>query len=114
MTPAELERLVKLNEECAEVQQIISKIILHGYETSCPVPHELGQDTNRNTLIKEVSDILFWVGFLINRGDFGDIDEAEVHQKMDKCIREKANKVNKYLHYNSVTPEELKEFNDYN
>lgn len=36
LSDAELERLAYLAEECGEVQQIIGKIIRHGYESYSP------------------------------------------------------------------------------
>ena len=57
MTPEELERLAILAEECAEVQQIVMKIIRHGYN-SCN-PFDENKTENRELLEKELGDLLF-------------------------------------------------------
>lgn len=54
LTPAEAERLAMLTEECAEVIQIIGKILRHGYESYHP---EDPQTTNRMRLMDELNDI---------------------------------------------------------
>lgn len=54
LTPAEAERLAMLAEECAEVIQIIGKILRHGYESHHPADPMI---YNRNLLEDEVGDL---------------------------------------------------------
>ena len=54
LTPAEAERLAMLAEECAEVIQIVGKILRHGYDSYHPADPET---TNRDLLAKELTDI---------------------------------------------------------
>ncbi len=55
MTEAEKERLVMLAEECAEVIQVVGKILRHGYESYHP--NDPRRVTNRDLLINELRDI---------------------------------------------------------
>lgn len=55
MTEAEKERLAMLAEECAEVIQVVGKILRHGYESYHPDDPQ--RVTNRDLLIKELADI---------------------------------------------------------
>lgn len=64
-SPAELERLAKLAEECGEVIQVIGKIITHGYESR----HPDGGPTNRELLAKEIGDIRAAVHLMVLNGD---------------------------------------------
>lgn len=62
LTPAEAERLALLIEEAAEVQQIATKILRHGYESVNPVeqaPTDLDPMTNRELLHKELGHLSF-------------------------------------------------------
>jgi hypothetical protein len=54
LTPAEAERLAMLAEECAEVIQVIGKILRHGYESYHPANPRL---SNRDLLAKELRDV---------------------------------------------------------
>jgi len=54
LTPAEAERLAMLAEECAEVIQVVGKILRHGYESYHPETPDI---TNRELLGKELSDL---------------------------------------------------------
>src|SRR5579872_899269 len=40
LTPAQIERLALLAEECGEVMQAVSKILRHGYESRNPFRHQ--------------------------------------------------------------------------
>lgn len=91
LSPAESERLYLLLEECGEVQQVIGKILRHGYESS----HPDGGPTNRGLLEKELGDVLFAVTLMTENADIADsyIRQAAV---------EKTFKINKYLHHNII------------
>lgn len=55
LTPAQAERLYLLIEECAEVQQAVTKILRHGYESQHP--EETTDRNNADDLQKEVADL---------------------------------------------------------
>lgn len=55
LTPAQHERLAMLFEECAEVIQIIGKIMRHGYNSYHP--DDKTHSTNRCLLAKELRDV---------------------------------------------------------
>lgn len=55
LTPAELERLAILVEECGETIQVIGKILRHGYEAYNPLIENA--PTNREDLHKELGDV---------------------------------------------------------
>ena len=73
LSKAEQERLIKLAEECAEVQQVIAKILLHGFEDTHPKLNE----TNRQLLQKELGDVEFWIEYMCRFNDLhiGTIEE---------------------------------------
>jgi NTP pyrophosphatase (non-canonical NTP hydrolase) len=54
LTPAEQERLAMLAEECAEVIQVVGKILRHGYDSYHP---DAPDQTNRDLLAKELRDV---------------------------------------------------------
>lgn len=66
LTPAEMERLVKLNEECGEVIKEISKIMLHGY--NAVDKHGVAYD-NRAALEREIGDVSSACKLMMDRGD---------------------------------------------
>ena len=55
LTPAQAERLAMLAEECAEVIQIIGKILRHGYDSHHPDRPAI---TNRMMLCEELTDLM--------------------------------------------------------
>jgi hypothetical protein len=54
MNEAKRERLAMLAEECAEVIQVVGKILRHGYDSYHPDDPSV---TNRELLAKELQDI---------------------------------------------------------
>lgn len=84
----ELERLVLVAEECAEVIQIINKIIRHGYENYHPNDPNT---TNRDLLSKELTDLLAVSTYL------SDTDCIYVGD-----IPTTLKKKQKYLHYQDI------------
>lgn len=90
LSAAELERLALLNEECAEVQQAISKILRHGYASYHPHKPELGD--NRHMLSIEVGHVLAALHLMTQAGDLG-TERIGVHQKA------KLDHVEIYLHH---------------
>jgi NTP pyrophosphatase (non-canonical NTP hydrolase) len=103
MTPAELERLAILAEECGEVQQIIGKILRHGYDSHNPF--DPNRTSNRELLERELGDLSFIVNFL---GDNNDINLLSVRRHMTT----KEENIGQYLHYNTVDKKEEVDYND--
>ena len=54
LTPAQAERLAMLAEECAEVIQVVGKILRHGYDSYHP---ENRTFSNRDLLHQELTDL---------------------------------------------------------
>jgi NTP pyrophosphatase (non-canonical NTP hydrolase) len=90
LTPAEAERLALLLEEMGEVQQIIGKILRHGYESFHP---DSPQITNRELLEKEMGDLTFAVRLMIFEKDVSR-NNIDVHAEV------KRQKIGKWLHHN--------------
>ena len=97
LTAASIERLALLSEECGEVIQVIGKILRHGFDSASPVPHEMGQETNRVLLAKEIADLNIIIWGLIEPSK--DIE----YETYIKKYKEKIERINKYLHYNQVS-----------
>lgn len=65
LTPAETERIAKYTEELGESNQVIGKILLHGW-----TPFAEGiQYNNREDLEREVGDVLAAIELMIAGGD---------------------------------------------
>jgi hypothetical protein len=86
LEPAELERLALLSEEMGEAQQVIGKIIRHGYESWDPTGQVRG--TNREQLVREIGDVTL----LYQAEDIS-------HDDVDRRVLEKSEKVKQYLHH---------------
>lgn len=91
LTPAEAERLALLAEECAEVVQIVGKILRHGYDSSNPLVD--ASPTNKQNLEKELGDVELVVDMLKSCGDV-DADAIQHRRKT------KPAKMMLWLHYN--------------
>lgn len=91
LTPGEAERLAILLEELGEAQQVIGKILRHGYE-SC---HPEGTETNRNALERELGDVSFAMFFM---GYKNDIDPEAIKYYSDKKLL----RINQFLHHNEI------------
>jgi len=90
LCPAEVERLAILAEECAEVIQIVGKILRHGYKSTHP-DNEDGPN-NREMLEGEIGHVLN----AIKRMDES-LDILASNAKKEQ--RRKAVKIEKYLHH---------------
>lgn len=90
LTPAEAERLALLLEEMGEAQQIIGKILRHGYESYNP--NDMRGTPNRALLEKELGDVLAALDMM---GQAKDIDPNQ----MDGHRQAKHLKVARYLHH---------------
>lgn len=92
LTNPELERLAILTEECGEVQQIIGKILRHGYESYSP--YDESKTTNRELLEKELGDIK-WISELMMKNK--DINKDKI---IKRSLDKETNINNNFLHYN--------------
>ena len=79
LSPAELERLAKLAEECGEVIHAINRIILHGY-------HD--KKANRNNLEKECGDVRACMIRLCNAGD---LSKDRIHRRASYKLKHQKN-----------------------
>jgi NTP pyrophosphatase (non-canonical NTP hydrolase) len=96
LTPSEAERLAMLAEECAEVIQVIGKILRHGYASYHPDdPH--GPD-NQRLLEKELIDVF---AVHIAMFDAGDIRSPGV---LEDVARKRWLKKLQYTHHQEKTP----------
>lgn len=90
LTESEQERLVILAEECAEVQQVICKILRHGLESRNPKISN--SETNREALQRELGDLLH---AYTRCTDAGDLNGAEVEERRIS----KPGRILPYLHH---------------
>lgn len=67
LSPAELERLALLGEDCAEVGKTIGKIVRHGYASRNPDVAD--SPTNREDLEREIGDLLWTIDLMAHCGD---------------------------------------------
>lgn len=88
LNPAELERLALLSEELGEAQQVIGKILRHGYSEG----HPERLTTNRRDLEKEIGHILLALELMRENDDLSnrEIQESRI---------EKRRKIGEYLHH---------------
>jgi len=88
LTPAEHERLSLLLEEMGEAQQIVGKILRHGYESR----HPKGGPTNRDLLAEELGHVRHAENLMTLADDL----DCEV---VVRSIASKSRRVKKYLHH---------------
>jgi NTP pyrophosphatase (non-canonical NTP hydrolase) len=81
-TEGQRERLEKVLEEAAEVQQAICKILMHGYQVDC----EGIRYNNKEDLEKEFGDFFAAFELLANSGDINDVDVCNHAKKKSKVI----------------------------
>ena len=93
MSPAELERLAILSEELGEVQQVIGKILRHGYDSKNPL--EENGKTNREKLEMELGDVSCILDLMYQKDD---VDELQIHSRAVW----KVEKLNKWMHHNKI------------
>lgn len=89
LTPAQAERLAILMEECAEVQQVIGKILRHGYSSTYPA-NPAGPN-NRELLTLEVGHLVCAIELVTNQ----DLNPrgVEIHK------HDKKSSMAQYLHH---------------
>ena len=89
LSPSEAERLAILLEELGEAQQAIGKILRHGYESFHPRVPDI---TNRETLEKELGDVLFAIEMLCGSND---LNMGEIKE----WAKQKSMRIEQYLHH---------------
>lgn len=93
MDKAKIERLALLMEECAEVQQVIGKILRHGEFSTHPDTPNI---TNRDLLEQELCDLVGAMHLCNQEGDIN-VDRAAAYGDEEYLKRK-----NKYLHFNEI------------
>lgn len=91
LSEAEAERLALLSEELAEVQQVIGKILRHGYESHNPFDEN--KTTNRSLLEGELGDAQYAIQLMCLENDVS-------NPKIQDYAKSKSSRVKKYLHHN--------------
>ena len=87
---AETERLIKLQEECAEVIQIAAKVLIYGYEEVNIL--ELDGPNNKERLEKELGDVIYWIEQMYLNKDINEVNILN-HADAKHC------KAKKYTRY---------------
>ena len=93
LSPAQLEALALLSEECGEVIAIIGKALRHGLD-SC---HPDGNETNRDAISREAGQVLAAIYIAVGVGALNVVE-------VDNGCRDKWAKVGRYLHHIDVDP----------
>lgn len=96
LSPAEAERLAWLMEEMAEAQQVIGKILRHGYESRNPLDFTV--PTNRRLLERELGDVMAAARSLFGTSDLNE-DRVELR------ARSKERTVRQWMHHQEPTEE---------
>jgi phosphoribosyl-ATP pyrophosphohydrolase len=96
LTDAEIERLAILAEECAEVQQVVMKILRHGYESYHP--KDTARKTNRKLLATEIGDLQYIITLMEMQLDVSS-------SLIQTALENKEKHIKKYLHHQTkLTP----------
>lgn len=95
LSDAERERLALLLEECGEVQQVIGKILRHGYHSCDPTTQD--SPTNRQLLERELGDLKAAILLASHNGDVGPVE-------MDAWMMRKLRHVDRWLHFQTSIP----------
>lgn len=89
LTPAQAERLAILGEELGEVQQVIGKILRHGFNSYHPDNKDV---TNREMLTKELGDVEAAIDLLVIAHDLDD-------DAIGEYKRIKLEKIKQWVHH---------------
>jgi hypothetical protein len=89
LTPAQLERLAILSEEMGEAQQIIGKIIRHGYESGDPTKDYV---SNRLLLEKELGHVYLALWLMAEANDL-------THRELIYWQEKKRESIQRWLHH---------------
>lgn len=95
LSPAQSELLACLAEECAEVIQVVGKILRHGYDSTHPV-NETGPD-NREMLECELGHVHAIEAMMIADASGYNLSQTAIEGHANL----KQSKVRHYLHHNS-------------
>ena len=90
LTPAQVERLAYLIEECSEVQHMACKILRHGYDTYDPTSKN--PTHNRLMLCNELADFHNAVELLLSSKDL-------YRDEIERCIKPYTGR---YMHHQKV------------
>lgn len=90
LSDAQVERLAILAEELGEAQQVIGKILRHGYESVNPL--DCDSETNRDNLERECGDIMLALDLLCEASD---LSGAAVIRRQKK----KRETIKRWLHH---------------
>lgn len=94
LSDAERERLAVLMEECAEVQQIIGKILRHGYDSKHPNRMRPQDPDNREMLAEEIGHVDAAIKLMVSNRDVS-LDGIKTYR------RQKEARIGRYLHFQS-------------
>lgn len=94
LTPAEAERLAILFEECAEVIQVVGKILRHGYESV----HPNGGMNNRRLLEEELGHVEAAIVMMTDGMNGGIPDLSK--DKIEDSFTRKLCYVEEWMHHN--------------
>ena len=92
LSPGQAERLALLLEELGEAQQAIGKVLRHGYASHNPKAPFSDDPSNRQTLERELGDVIAAVRMLSQAGD---LDGPEINRAADR----KTVAVKQWLHH---------------
>lgn len=92
MNEAELERLALLLEEAGEVQQVIGKILRHGWNSRYPITGT----TNREKFREEIIDLMAALSLLVQENDM----VLPTDEEFNATVARK----NNWLHHNRMYP----------
>ncbi len=94
LTPAQIERLALLIEECGEVIQAATKILRHGFESTNPYNRSSTKHTtNREALAKELGQLKLAVHLL-------EAGKDVTAFAMSEAFSEKLHSIKRWLHFN--------------
>lgn len=93
----EAERLAILAEECAEVIQVVGKILRHGYKSSNP--YDSSSNTNRDYLERELGDLQAILSIMSTANDIKT-------QTITEYSEVKLKHIGLYLHHNALVKHE--------
>ena len=98
LTPAQVERLAYLIEECSEVQHMACKILRHGYGSYNPAQALSERLANRFLLEKELGDVMWIMRAMCEAYDIN-------AERIEKHATEKGPRAAKYLHHQPIKRE---------
>jgi hypothetical protein len=98
LTMGQIERLAILNEECAEVSQIIGKILRFGYESRFPADGK----SNKERLQEELRDVLVAALLLLENDDINP-RSLDWGSQFDKRV-----KMTPWTNYQTHSPKDVK------